>query len=99
MMSQSFYVGGMEDTFATDNLFNPNEMNSFHVDTNDNQEFKEIFKVLDELEDDSNIFGTMNKSDEDQIKTEASPTKIDDDKAKLDEFEAKKKEAISNIKR
>lgn len=91
-------MGGMEDTFASDNMFTGDQMNSFSATPDDGQDFQEIFKVLGELEDDSNMFGTIDNPELDQD-TLPSPSKQDENDAKMAEFEKKKKEAIADVKR
>lgn len=93
-MSQSFFIGGIEDTFTSDNMFAGDNMHSFNFDLSDNQDFN----ILDELDNYTNLFDKMNKSDEELQNTQASPTQKEDD-SKIAEFEQKKKEAIADVKR
>lgn len=86
-LSHSFYGKENEDTLATDSLqnFGVDHPHSFNVDQNDEGDFKEIFKVLDELEDDSNIFGNINS------KSEVEPSPEDE---KREQYEQKKEDFL-----
>lgn len=95
-LSQSFCAKDMEDTLATDSLhnFGYDHPHSFQIEHNDENEFKEIFKVLDELEDDSNIFGNLNTSPA----VGSGPQDLSPEEEKKEEYEQKKEEFLDKYK-
>lgn len=96
-LGKSFFNKDVEETLATESYPNAAENpNSFGAEMNDDHEFKEIFKVLDELEDDSNIFGNINSKFEADVKHEETATKEDE---KRDEYEQKKETFLGNSPR
>lgn len=110
-LSRSFFTKEMEDTLATDSMFNIDQVHSFNLGGTDDGDFKEIFKVLDELEDDSkdefkpsdamnSIFGSMTPIKQGGISQDDLLKKQKAlEKERISEFERQKSEAISEIKK
>ncbi|CAI2378556.1 unnamed protein product [Moneuplotes crassus] len=104
-LSKSFLGKEMEDTLATDSLqnFGLDQPNSFQVNSGGENDFKEIFNVLAELEDDSNLFGDINNPGLDSKETTPSDDKNDEYEQKkeefLDQYKQSKDREIAEIKK
>lgn len=105
-LSRSFYSKEIEDSMATDVLqgFGLDHPNSFQIDTTGESDFKEIFNVLAELEDDSNLYGDINNP----IEGESPESSPEDEKREeydqkkeefLDQYKIKKTQELAEIKK
>lgn len=90
--SPSFFHKDMEDTLATDTINNmgPGKPHSFNVEDNGEDNFKEIFNALEELETDSLMMNMNRKVD--SIPQDSSPSND-----RREEYDQKKEEFLGRL--